>query len=132
MAMGTDAIDDGLSLYRKSIDQLSFSLIFDGVIVTIGRHRSSTPACALSISCIYRYQFNRKMVSLDFSLFPKKKKKKKKSSLMLVLIFISLATKHKTKSRVLSSPWSFSFILKSSLVYLKCEIIDLLHAWINS
>lgn len=126
--MGTDAIDDGLSLYRKSIDQLSFSLIFDGVIVTIGRHRSSTPACAPSISCIYRYQFNRKMVSLDFSLFPKKKK----SSLMLVLIFISLATKHKTKSRVLSSPWSFSFVLKSFLVYLKCEIIDLLHAWINS
>lgn len=109
--MGTDAIDDGLSLYRKSIDQLSFSLIFDGVIVTIGRHRSSTPACALSISCIYRYQFNRKMVSLDFSLFPKKKKK---SSPMLVLIFISLATKHKTKSRVLSSLWSFSFVLKSS------------------
>lgn len=128
--MGTDAIDDGLSLYRKSIDQLSFSLIFDGVIVTIGRHRSSTPACAPSISCIYRYQFNRKMVSLDFSLFPKKKKKK--SSLMLVFIFISLATKHKTKFRVLSSPWSFSFVLKSSLVYLKCEIIDLLHAWINS
>jgi hypothetical protein len=112
MAMGTDAIDDGLSLYRKSIDQLSFSLIFDGVIVTIGRHRSSTPACAPSISCIYRYQFNRKMVSLDFSLFPKKKKKK--SSPMLVLIFISLATKDKTKSRVLSSPWSFSFVLKSS------------------
>lgn len=129
--MGTDAIDDGLSLYRKSIDQLSFSLIFDGVIVTIGRHRSSTPACAPSISCIYRYQFNRKMVSLDFSLFPKKKKKKK-SSPMLVLIFISLATKHKTKSRVLSSPWSFSFVLKSFVVYLKCEIIDLLHAWINS
>lgn len=126
--MGTDAIDDGLSLYRKSIDQLSFSLIFDGVIVTIGRHRSSTPACAPSISCIYRYQFNRKMVSLDFSLFPKKKK----SSLMLVLIFISLSTKHKTKSRVLSSPWSFSFVLKSFVVYLKCEIIDLLHAWINS